>query len=71
MSIRISSGRKGTSIHARGRDAQALFDAICRSVGEPVMARPDDGNCQACINDKCTTGDGCVACSNPPQATTP
>lgn len=39
MSIRISKGRKGTLIHARGRDAQALFDAICRSVGEPVMER--------------------------------
>ena len=37
MSIRISKGRKGTLIHARGRDAQALFDAMCRSVGEPVV----------------------------------
>lgn len=47
MSIHIRKGRKGTTIRARGSDAQALFNALCRAVGEPVPptmqpAQPND-----------------------------
>lgn len=38
MSIRISKGRKGSTIRASGKDAQALFDALCRSIGEPTLS---------------------------------
>lgn len=36
MSITLSRGKRGTSIHAKGADAQALFDALtARPAGEP------------------------------------
>ena len=32
MSVRITKTRKGTAIHATGKDAQAFFDAMKQSI---------------------------------------
>lgn len=40
MSITITNRKGRQSIRATGKDAQVLFDAMCRSVGEPVAPKP-------------------------------